>query len=186
MPKLWSDTIKAHRSEVRNAILDAAALLSEQGLRAVTMSKVAEEAGIGRATLYKYFSGVEAILLAWHERQVAQHLEHLKGIHSKPGDAKKKLESVLLTYALITHQHHGSELAALLHQGEHSIKAHQQLNELIQELLSNAVEAGSVRSDISLEELASYCLHALAAASKLSSKAAVQRLVAVILDGLRA
>src|SRR6266849_6773540 len=71
MPKLWTETIEAHRREVRDAILDTtAALVADQGLRSVTMSHIAEETGIGRATLYKYFSGVEAILLAWHERQV--------------------------------------------------------------------------------------------------------------------
>src|SRR5262245_8068886 len=74
MPKLWTETIETHRREVRDAILDtAAALVADRGLRSVTMSQVAEETGIGRATLYKYFPGVEAILLAWHERQVTGH-----------------------------------------------------------------------------------------------------------------
>jgi AcrR family transcriptional regulator len=72
MPKLWSETIAAHRHTVRETILDATwALVAEHGLLAVTMSQIAEEAGIGRATLYKYFPDVEAILLAWHERHVA-------------------------------------------------------------------------------------------------------------------
>ncbi len=35
---------------------------------------IAEEAGIGRATLYKYFSDAEVLLLAWHERQISAHL----------------------------------------------------------------------------------------------------------------
>ncbi len=38
------------------------------------MLQIAEEAGIGRATPYKYFSDAEAILLAWHERQISAHL----------------------------------------------------------------------------------------------------------------
>ena len=55
MPKLWTDTIQAHRREVRDAVLDAtAALVGEHGLRAVTMSQIANKIGIGRATLYKY------------------------------------------------------------------------------------------------------------------------------------
>ena len=53
MPKLWTETIEAHRREVRDAILDAAAsLVGEHGLLSVTMSQVAELTGIGRATLY--------------------------------------------------------------------------------------------------------------------------------------
>ena len=52
MPKLWSETIDAHRREVRDAILDTtAALVAEHGLRAVTMSQIAGQTGIGRATL---------------------------------------------------------------------------------------------------------------------------------------
>ena len=75
VPKLWTDTIQAHRREVRLAVLDVtAALVAEHGLRSVTMSQIAEKTGIGRATLYKYFPDVEAILLAWHERQITGHL----------------------------------------------------------------------------------------------------------------
>ncbi|MEP7020668.1 MAG: helix-turn-helix domain-containing protein, partial [Pseudonocardiales bacterium] len=67
MPKLWTDTIEAHRQAVREATLDTAAtLVAERGLSAVTMSRIAEETGIGRATLYKYFPDVEAIMTAWH------------------------------------------------------------------------------------------------------------------------
>ena len=71
VPKLWNETIEAHRAAVRDAILDTtAALVAEHGLWSVTMSQIAEKTGIGRATLYKYFADVEAILLAWHERPI--------------------------------------------------------------------------------------------------------------------
>ena len=45
--------------------------------------------------------------------------------------------------------------------------------------------SGSFRDDVPPGELASYCLYALAADSSLTSKAAVRRLVAVTLAGLR-
>jgi hypothetical protein len=45
--------------------------------------------------------------------------------------------------------------------------------------------AGPVRGDVAADELADFCLHALAAATSLPSKAAVQRLVQVTLAGLR-
>jgi hypothetical protein len=56
---------------------------------------------------------------------------------------------------------------------------------LIRDLLTEAAETGDLRDDIPPDELASYCLHALEAASSMSSKAAVSRLVAVTLAGLR-
>ncbi len=48
---------------------------------------LAAETGIGRATLYKYFSDVEAILAAWHARHVARHLEHLAAVGIRPPTA---------------------------------------------------------------------------------------------------
>jgi hypothetical protein len=56
---------------------------------------------------------------------------------------------------------------------------------MIRDLLTEGAEAGELRDDVAPDELASYCLHALAAASTLPSKAAVRRLVMVTLAGLR-
>src|SRR4051794_28728085 len=104
MPKLWTETIEAHRREVRGAILaTAAALVVEHGLHAVTMSQIAKATGIGRATLYKYFSDVEAMLFAWHERQVSGHLEQLAEVRDQASAAGERLEAVLEAYALISH-----------------------------------------------------------------------------------
>lgn len=184
MPKLWNDTIEKHRREVRDAILDTtAALAFERGLASVTMSEIAETTGIGRATLYKYFGDVEAILVAWHERQIAGHLAHLAEIGDREDNAAKRLENVLEAYALMSHQHHGSELAALLHRGEHFARAERQLRDFIRDLVREGAKAGDLRNDVAPDELANYCLHALTAASNLPSKAAVRRLVAVTLAG---
>jgi AcrR family transcriptional regulator len=185
VPKLWNETIEAHRRAVRDATLDTtAALVAEHGPLSVTMSQIAAETGIGRATLYKYFSGVEAILVAWHERQVTSHLEHLAEVRDQGGDAGERLEAVLEAYALISHEHHGTELAAFLHRGEHVARAQQQLSDFIRDLLIEGAETGDLRDDVAPGELASYCLHALTAASSLPSKAAVRRLVRVTLAGL--
>jgi len=185
VPKLWNETIEAHRAAVRDAILETTwTLVAEHGLHSVTMSRIAEKTGIGRATLYKYFPGVEAILLAWHERHVTGHLEHLAELRDQAGDARERLEAVLEAYAFIQHKRHATELAALLHRDEHVAQAQQHLTDIIRDLLTEAAETGDVRDDVAPDELASYCLHALTAASSLPSKAAVRRLVTVTLAGL--
>ena len=190
MPRLWTDTIEAHRREVHGAILDAtAALAAEHGLRSVTMSQIAEQVGIGRATLYKYFPDVETILAAWHERQLTGHLTQLTEAAAQAEDPCQRLEAVLDAYALIQHEFreaHRGELAAHLHQAAHVARAQQQLRELVRDLLAAAAAAGQIRGDVAADELAAFCLHALAAATSLPSKAAVRRLVQVTLTGLRA
>jgi len=189
VPKLWNDTIEAHRRAVRDAILaTTAALVARHGMRSVTMSQIAEETGIGRATLYKYFPDVEAILLAWHERQITGHFDHLAAARDQAGEAGQRLEAVLVAYALISHEihgHHGGETAAFLHRDEQVARAQQRLHDMVRDLLTEGAQTGDIRDDVAPGELASYCLHALTAASGLPSKAAVRRLVTVTLAGLR-
>jgi len=189
VPRLWTDTIEAHRHQVRDAILDTtAALVAGHGLLSVTMSQIAEQTGIGRATLYKYFPDVEAILFAWHQRQITRHLDQLADARDQAGDAGERLQAVLEAYALIAHGAHGhqdTELAAFLHRGQQVGRAEQQLRDMLGDLLTEAAKTGKVRDDVAPDELASYCLHALAAASGLPSEVAVRRLVTVTLAGLR-
>ncbi|MEC3918337.1 TetR/AcrR family transcriptional regulator [Nocardia sp. CDC160] len=172
-----------------DAILDAAAALAfEQGLRGVTMSQVAERAGIGRATLYKYFPDVETILRTWHGRRIDAHLADLVQARDGQGSARDRLIAVLTAYARIAHQTgaHDRELVTFLHPDEQIVHAQNQLRELIRELIEETAAAGELRTDTPPAELASYCLHALSAAADATSEAAVARLVTVTAAGLRA
>ena len=65
-------------------------------------------------------------------------------------------------------------------------RAEQHLRDFVRNLLTEGVETGLIRDDVPPDELASYCLHALAAASTLPSRAAVRRLVTVTLAALQA
>jgi AcrR family transcriptional regulator len=189
VPKLWTQTVEAHRHEVRHAIMDTtSALVSEQGLRSVTMSEIAEKTGIGRATLYKYFPDVDTILYAWHQRHIDAHIEHLTEVRDRAATPTERLESVLAAHSLHLHEtrgHHGTELAALVHRGKHVVQAERQLKEFIEALITDAAKAGSVRNDAAPRELAEFCIHAIGAAQDLGSKAAVQRLVSVTLGALQ-
>lgn len=185
MPKLWNETIEAHRSAVRDATLDTtAALVAERGPTGVTMSEIAERTGIGRATLYKYFPDVESILVAWHERQVGAHLAQL--LAAAPGaDAAGRLAAALGAYAMIHYEHPVHELAAAVHRGEEVGHAERHLTDFLAGLIGEAAAAGHLRDDVAPAELARYCLAAATAARGLPSQAAVRRLVQVTLAGLR-
>ena len=216
MPRLWLDTIDAHRREVRRAIVDTtASLVAEHGVAAVTMSQIAEETGIGRATLYKYFSDVEAILDAWHEDHVARHLERLAEVRDRYAQPDERLVAVLNAYAEIlfarsqphdrVHEHprrdrhdhaaghghgqahgrHASDVALLVHRSSHVQAAQGRLTTFLRDVLTSARKAGQVRTDIASDELATYCLHALAGAGTLRTRTEVARLVDLTISGLR-
>lgn len=59
------------------------------------------------------------------------------------------------------------------------------VDRLIGGLITNAVTAGTVRSDVSSEEVAGYCIHALEAARHTPSEEAVSRLRMLVLAGMR-
>jgi len=163
----------------------AATLAMTHGLASVTMSGIAESAGVGRATLYKYFPDVEAILIAWHEMHIGAHLRQLVAVRDGAAGPGQRLRAVLEAYALIAHERHDAELSAFLHRDTHMAHAQKHLSDFIRDLIAEAAAAGEVRGDVEPQELAAYCLHALSAAGGLPSKAAVRRLVEVTLTGLK-
>ncbi|GAA0222188.1 hypothetical protein GCM10009527_018200 [Actinomadura nitritigenes] len=188
MPRIWSQTIEAHRDAVREATLDAtAALVAERGLTSVTMSQIAKDTGIGRATLYKYFPDVESILRAWHERQIDHHLQELVHTRDRTTGAAERLQAVLTAYAgmLFHRPRHDRDLAGRLHSGDHVAVAHQRLRDFVGDLIGEAAAAQAVRQDVPAAELTLYCLHALAAAGDLDDPEAVRRLVRTTLTALR-
>jgi AcrR family transcriptional regulator len=188
MPRLWKDTIETHRRAVRDAAIDVTAqLVAKHGLRSVTMSEIAEGTGIGRATLYKYFPDVETILREWHEREIGGHLEELSRARDQSSAPLERLRAVLQAFATIAHQsrgHRDTELAALLHRDHEPSHAQAHVERLVADLIAECAATGIVRDDVSADELATFCVHALSAAGTLRSKAAVQRLVDVTLTAL--
>lgn len=191
VPRLWTQTIETHRREVGDAILDATAtLVAAHGLRAVTMSQIAEQAGIGRATLYKYFPDVETILVAWHERHVADQVARLKQLRSEASTPSQAIENVLSAYAIVIHgrsRHAGGpDVAALLHEPTRASAAGTQLGRFLADLLAEGARHRVVRHDLRPDELANYCLHALNAAADATSPAAVERLVEITIAAIGA
>lgn len=189
MPKLWEDTVENHRRAVREAVLDAAwSLVQELGLRGVTMSQIAAVSGIGRATLYKYFPDVDSILVAHHHRQIAAHVERLTALRDTAGTPADRLRSTMLEFARICFhrgRHGGDELFVILHSGAEARGALDQVRGIFSELIAAAADAGQIRTDIVPDELAEYCLNALAAAGSATDEAALGRLVALTTAGLR-
>jgi AcrR family transcriptional regulator len=190
MPRLWNETIETHRTDVRNAILDAVgSLANERGVLAATMSRIADQAGIGRATLYKYFPDATAVLHAWHERHVNEHLQQLSELASGDGAAEQRLEAALLGYARICHfrgRHGTADVRALVHQGAVVSDAETQLTKHFAGLLDECQAVDEIRNDVGVGELAAFCMHALSAAASLPSEAATKRLVAVTVSALKA
>lgn len=185
MPSLWSGSVDAHRQAVRDAALAATAtLVRERGVPGATMSAIAQRAGIGRATLYKYFPDLRALLEAWHEQQVEEHLNRLIAVRDIVPEPER-VGRVLIAYGAGLRRPDGGELTTLLHGGRHVQHARARLVAFLAGLLSDDVRAGRVRDDIPVDELAAFCVEALDAAVAWPDDDAVERLVRLVLSGIR-
>ena len=185
MPKLWTETIEAHRSSVADAIMDkTAALAAAEGLHTLTMARIAQETGIGRATLYKYFGAIEEILERWHQREVTTHLETLLRIRAEVPDPLDALQKVLLFYAANSRKGHNHALGALLHTMPHVRHAQSHLQHVVADLIAQAIKGKALKSEASPSELARFALAAIAASEQAGTKPALERLVRMILRGM--
>ena len=72
MPKIIGESLASHRELTRTRLFDAlGSLMAEQALESITMSQIAERAGVGRTAVYNHFADKEVLLLAYM-RQVTE------------------------------------------------------------------------------------------------------------------
>ncbi|MDB4987647.1 MAG: TetR/AcrR family transcriptional regulator [Myxococcaceae bacterium] len=144
------------RSELRKqAILSAArALLEEAGPFAVTMEAIAARAGVGKPTVYRWFSNREAVLMSAlmvpeEARETAQ--EQTSALTA----LRDKLRQIAARFGNNTGRHVASLIAASDAQSELS-KAFRNHFVLARRaegraLLTQAIESGEVRADMNVE-----------------------------------
>lgn len=96
MAEDWRDTLETHKARYRERIIDAAIeLVAQEGVAKVSMAALAQRAGIGRATVYKYFPDVEHALLAHVERDVDECRQTLVGVLAQQEDPVLRLRSCI-------------------------------------------------------------------------------------------
>lgn len=90
----------------RGGIQDAVVrLLCRDGAGALTMSRVAAEAGVGKGTLYLYFRDKRHLLDSVRERSLAALRAELLGVLDGPGAARQKLEGLVRTHIGYCQEH---------------------------------------------------------------------------------
>ena len=84
-------------------------LVAERGLGGVTMTDVADRAGVARQTLYNHFSDVEQIIVAGIEQYAQTEFTHLVDLLEATGTPDAKME-LLARYTVAQGSHgHGVE-----------------------------------------------------------------------------
>ncbi len=167
----WDDTVTQHRDRQRQSIMDATmALVAERGLSDVSMAEVAKGAGIGRATLYRYFPGVEEIVAERVLDTVRTHhasLEAAIDAQDDPVDAIRASLQILLDYfASATHRSDSARVNPDQFSpevGREVQAAFAEMHGLLTQLVVDAQRAGSLRGDVDADFTAQLLYHMLSA-----------------------
>ncbi|MEU8249258.1 TetR/AcrR family transcriptional regulator [Nonomuraea sp. NPDC048916] len=151
MPRISAATIGEHRAQTRDRILQAVSRLSRvQGIDAISMTDVANEAGITRTVLYNYYPDKAALLLAFTERVTHYFIESYERelpAGASPADRLRAFVRLQLA-GLVAHPHPGAaDLSAALgpdayqRLAEHVAPMHR----ILVEILEGGVESGDFR-----------------------------------------
>ncbi len=148
-------SVKKERSDVvrhRAMLLDAASqVFFEQGAN-VSLDAVVEAAGVGRATLYRHFPDRTALLLALFDRDIVPVLDAGK---DKP--AGEVLLAMLTEIGRVTHGAASLEAAWRAIEPSHPGMQLRRRNLLarFEQPLADAIAAGQVRADLTLDDVVS-------------------------------
>jgi AcrR family transcriptional regulator len=146
-------------------------LIAERGMSNVTMSAVAERAGVSRQTVYNHFPDLDSIVLAVHERH--DLMEQTEALLGTAGTATEKVD-LLIRHAIGAYAHTRGTVAiehGLAPVARASLRRHARRGrDLIAALLEEGVETHVFRTDLDPEINARLLQGTLAAAGEAAAE----------------
>lgn len=96
------------RADRRSQLLDVASVLvTERGTGAVTIERLAAEAGVSRALAYQHFDNADAVLVALYRRELAHLAEAVLAAAGTEGDPQERLRAAIHTFFDVVGARHG-------------------------------------------------------------------------------
>jgi AcrR family transcriptional regulator len=169
-------------------LLDAAtAAFVEHGADDVSLEEIARRAGVGIGTLYRHFPTRQALLEAVYRDQVESlnaRAEQLRDTES-PGDALADWMRALVRFSSTKRSMTSALLATLGTNSELLSSCSQVICGAAESLLARAQQAGVVRPDADARDLIRLVHAVNIATEKAPDPGQADRMLALILDGLR-
>jgi AcrR family transcriptional regulator len=187
-PPAAHQQLRADAARNRESVLAAATRVFATSDAEPSMREIARGAGVGIATLYRHFPTREALVDAVYQDQVARLTTGARDLLAAhpPARALRLWMNVFADW-LATKHGMTDTLLAMVDTGEISL-AHTrgELLSAITTIYEAGTKAGELRPDSSAEDIAAAVLGILAAAGRGGRPDQAQRLLDVLMDGLRA
>lgn len=178
---------RADAARNREMLLAAATRAFASSEAEPSMRAIAREAGVGIATLYRHFPTRESLVDAVYQDQVQRLTLGARELLEQlpPAKAMRRWMDLFADW-LAAKQGMLGTLLAMIESGE---IAHAQTRIELLDAITTILEAGSVagdlRADISAEDIAASLVGILAVVGKPANQAQADRLLNLLMDGLR-
>ena len=107
MPKIIGESLASHRELTRTRLFDAlGSLMAEQPFESITMSQIAERAGVGRTAVYNHFADKAVLLLAYMRQVTEEFTSVLSERLSTEPDPLMRLRLYIRSHVQMTSRYH--------------------------------------------------------------------------------
>ena len=150
MPKILGSSLAEHRERTRTALFQALSeLMSQRSFDKITLSDVANHAGVGRTAVYNHFADKEDLLLAFMEHEAGRYAEELSRALAGTQDPIDRLRIYVRQQALIARHFHfptSGPLSGAVSRGTAGrLKAHGALvAQMLSSILTDAMDQGLI------------------------------------------
>lgn len=155
-----------------NMIIAAQKLFAKDGFEKTTMQKIADEAKVGVATLFRYFPHKEALIIEVIKMIIEKQVPYFENIYATDKPGIEKVDDVLTTYIrFIFEENRNSikllesfELYIVFNKIELSLleqikQAYGEIGNIISKIVKEGKEDGSILLSISDEQIVSTMLN---------------------------
>ncbi|MCX4705497.1 TetR/AcrR family transcriptional regulator [Streptomyces sp. NBC_01373] len=186
MARQTGGPLRADAQRNRDKILSAAVrVFAEEGLDA-HLERIAKEAGVGSATLYRNFPTREILIEAAYRSELAKLCDSAPELLAtmEPRDALRAWMGRFIDYATAK-LGMAEALRALVASGVNPYaQSHEMMLSALDSLLSAGAGAGTVRSDITAADMFAALTGIALASGKPDQREQAERLLDLTLDGL--
>jgi AcrR family transcriptional regulator len=176
---------RADAARNRDMVLAAATRVFASSEDEPSMRAIAREAGVGIATLYRHFPTRESLVDAVYQDQVKRLTLGARELLEElpPAEAMRRWMDLFGDW-LATKHGMLDTLVAMIESGEIA-DVRPELLDAITTILAAGGAAGDLRADISAEDIAASLLGIFGVAGKPEQRAQANRLLNLLMDGLR-
>lgn len=177
--------LRADAARNRDVLLAVATRVFASSEAEPSMRAIAREAGVGIATLYRHFPTRESLVDAVYQDQVKRLTQGARELlrQHPPAEAMRRWMDLFGDWLATKHGMTGT-LLAMIESGEIA-DVRTELLQAITTILDAGSAAGDLRADVSAEDIAASLLGIFGVAGKPEQRAQANRLLNLLMDGLR-